>query len=408
MKPLRTARVISASCLLITSACLLPKTFALPRTMQQSQESAPSNAVVRRIGTIKSITGNSITLMPDTGTELTVTVQDSTRLMRIAPGEANLKNATSIQLQDLQVGDRILVGGKSSHDPKSIVASSVVVMKRTDVEARQQQELQDWQKRGIGGLVNGIDSSSGTVTTTITGLGSSRSVAIHTTKSTIIRRYAPDSVKFDDAKLSSLAEIHPGDQLRARGNRSTDGAELAADEIVTGTFRNLAGIINFVDANSGIVNVQDLLSRKPAQVKITHDSQLRKLPPEIAQRVAARFKTGAAGVSASGASGATPNDKNPAAPTPGASEPGTMRMRSGGNADLQQLLNRMPTITLSDLHKGDAVMIVATQAENAAAGTAITLLSGVELILQAAPTAGQAMMISPWSLGGPPSGDGNQ
>jgi hypothetical protein len=84
----------------------------------------------------------------------------------------------------------------------------------------------------------------------------------------------------------------------------------------------------------------------------------------------------------------------------------------------------MPAVTLSDLHKGDAVMIVATQGESPKEGmsneaarndrtlndrrpsesTAITLLTGVEAILQAAPSGSQAMMLSPWSLGGP-SGD---
>jgi hypothetical protein len=73
------------------------------------------------------------------------------------------------------------------------------------------------------------------------------------------------------------------------------------------------------------------------------------------------------------------------------------------------MLNRMPAVTVSDLHKGDAVMIVATQgvSSNGGAsneGTAITLLTGVEPILQAAPSGSQAMMLSPWSLGGP-SGD---
>jgi hypothetical protein len=93
--------------------------------------------------------------------------------------------------------------------------------------------------------------------------------------------------------------------------------------------------------------------------------------------------------------------------------------RSGGAPDFQQMLNRMPAVTLTDLHKGDAVMVVTTQgalsnggtanegASNGGAlneGTAITLLSGVEAILQAAPSGSQAMMLTPWSLGGP-SGD---
>jgi hypothetical protein len=217
-------------------------------------------------------------------------------------------------------------------------------------------------------------------------------------------------VKFDDAKVSSLTDIHPGDQLRARGNRSADGAELTADEIVTGTFRNLAGVVNSVDASSGTINVQDLLSKTSAQVKVTQDSQLRKLPPEMAQRIAARLKGGAIPIPGanSPAGASAPNGSPQPAPPSGGTEPAPMRMRTGGAPDFQQMLSHMPALALADLHKGDAVLVVATQGETSGAGTAITLLSGVEPILQAAPTAGQAMMLAPWSLGGPSVGDANQ
>jgi hypothetical protein len=77
--------------------------------------------------------------------------------------------------------------------------------------------------------------------------------------------------------------------------------------------------------------------------------------------------------------------------------------RSGGASDLQQMLSRLPASSFADLHKGDAVMLVSTEG-TAGTGTVITLISGVEPILQAAPNAGQAMMLAPWSLGAP-SGD---
>ena len=80
-------------------------------------------------------------------------------------------------------------------------------------------------------------------------------------------------------------------------------------------------------------------------------------------------------------------------------------MRQGGSApDFQQMLSRMPTVGVADLHKGDAVLVVATEG-TAAGATAITLLSGVEPILQAAPTGSQAMVLTPWSLGGAPGGE---
>jgi hypothetical protein len=78
-----------------------------------------------------------------------------------------------------------------------------------------------------------------------------------------------------------------------------------------------------------------------------------------------------------------------------------------GSGDFQQILNRMPAVAVADLKKGDAVLIVATEGSSAG-GTAITLLSGVEPILQAAPSASQAMMLTPWSLGGAPGADAMQ
>jgi hypothetical protein len=69
------------------------------------------------------------------------------------------------------------------------------------------------------------------------------------------------------------------------------------------------------------------------------------------------------------------------------------------------MLSHMPVVTIADLHKGDAVLVVTTQGTATSGGTAITLLSGVEPILQAAPNGSQAMMLSPWSLGGAPGGD---
>ena len=332
--------------------------------------------------------------------------------MRIAPGEKTLKNATPVQLQDLQVGDRILAAGKASDDAKALSAASIVVMKQSDVEARKQEDRQDWQKRGLGGLVKAVDPAAGTATISVSGFGGVKTIVVHASKDTVIRRYAPDSMKFDDAKPSTLQEIQPGDQLRARGNRNADGTELAAEEIVTGSFRNVAGTVNSVDASAGTMNIQDLLSKKLVQIKVTPESQLHQLPPEMAQRIAMRLKAammGAAGgpaaASATSAASSARQRRRPANRRSTQPAGGMGGMRSGGAPDFQQMLSRMPTVALTDLHKGDAVMIVATQGTPSGGATAITLLSGVEPILQAAPSGSQAMMLSPWSLGAPAGGD---
>jgi len=389
------------------SSWLSPACLAMPSSEPRTSEASGGSAA-RHIGSIKAIAGNVITLTPDSGPEIDVTVQATTHIVRIAPGEKTLKNATPVQLQDLQVGDRVLVAGKASDDAKAITAASIVVMKRSDVETHKEENLQDWQKRGLGGLVKAVDPAAGTATISVTGFGGAKSIVVHTSKATVIRRYAPDSMKFDDAKSSTLQEIQPGDQLRARGNRSSDGTELAAEEIVTGSFRNVAGIVSSVDASAGTMDVQDLLSKKLVQITVTPDSQLHQLPPEIAQRIAMRLRAAMAGATGGTAGpGAQSGAASSGGTSPGAGPGGGMAggMRSGGAPDFQQILNRMPAVALTDLHKGDAVMIVATPGTPTSGATAITLLSGVEAILQAAPSGSQAMVLSPWSLGSPGGGD---
>jgi hypothetical protein len=409
-------RTVGTLVLLVTGvsgAGIVPASFA----QASGQEPvAGQPAVARRIGAVKTINGNTITLTPDSGVDVAVTVQPNARILRIAPGEKDLKNAAPVQLQELQVGDRVRVRGQASADGASIAALEVIVIPRSDLEARHEQERQDWQKRGLGGLVSAVDPATGTVTISVTSLSGKKDIAVHTSQSTVFRRYAPDSVKFDDAKPSTLQEIQPGDQLRARGDRVPDGSELKAEEVVTGSFRNVAGLVNSVDTSSGTITVQDLLSKKPVQVKITSESQLRKLPPEMAQRIAMRLKAsmppgtpGAVASSNSASPGRAGNGTQSAVPTEGARPNGSGMggggMRQGGAPDLQQMLSRMPAVALAELHKGDAVLIVATQGSANGGGTAITLLSGVEPILQAVPNGSQAMMLAPWSLGGAPGGD---
>jgi hypothetical protein len=385
--------------------------FALCSSVQVAQQSSGTN---RRIGAVKTIDGETITLSPDSGPDVTITVPPATRIVRIAPGEKDLKSAAPIQLQDIQIGDRILVGGKASEDNQSLAASSIVVMKRLDLEARHEQDLQDWQKRGVDGLAKAVDAAAGTVTIPVRG----KDLVIHTTNGTVFRRYVPDSVKFDDAKASTLQEIHAGDQIRARGNRSADGSELTAEEVVSGSFPLFAGTVNSVDASSSTLSIHDLSSKKNMLVKVTPDSQLRQLPPEMAQRIAMRLRGATGGAGSGRSSGAAPNSASAdaqAKPTPDSASPGAspeaemasrrngMGGRPGGGPDLQQILSHAPPVSLADLHKGDAVVVLSTDGK-AGSGIAIKLFSGVEPILQAAPNAAQAMMLAPWSLGGP-SGD---
>lgn len=358
---------------------------------QQDQPSAA--AVSRPVGTIKSIAGNNITLTTDAGAEVSVLVLSSTRMVRVAPGQKDLTSATLVKLQELQTGDRILVRGTPAIDPKQLAAISIVLMKATNVAQKQERERQDWEKRGLGGLVNALDPAAGTIQIKTTSFSGTKVVTVRTSNDTVVRRYSPSSVKFEDAVPSKLDQVKLGDQLRARGNHNADGTEFTAEEIVSGTFRNIAGLITAVDATANTLTVNDLATKKPVVVRITPGSRLHKLLPMVAQGIAMRLKGsqengGAAGQRASGAAGERQAFARPGESASGRTDGGA---RPGG-MDLGQLLSRMPAVTLAELQKGEAVMVVAT-----ADSDAVTLLSGVEPILT---DSRAAMLLSPWNLGG--------
>lgn len=394
--PIRTASLALAGSLMLASVVLVPPSYGISDQTQGPAAPASTPGALKPVGAVKAISGNVITLATDAGPTINVVVQNSARLVRISPGQKDLKDAAPIQLQDVQVGDRILARGKPSVDGKSVEASSIVLMKESDVAAKQERDQEDWQKRGVGGLVSKVDPASGTITLAAPVIGDAKPVTIHVSKSTIIRRYSPDSVKFDDAKPATIDQVNAGDQLRARGVRSADGTELAADEVVSGTFRNVAGLVISTDAASNTVTVTDLASKKPLTLRVTADSQLHKLPPMVAQRIASRLRGGPADSANPGSGGGPSASTGQSAP--GANAGGA---RPGGSPDFQQMLKRMPAVSIADLQKGDAVMIVTTQGSATTQPTAITLLSGVEPILSASPNSNRAaMLLSPWNLGG--------
>jgi hypothetical protein len=370
---------------------------ALPEPGQQAAQ-APA---ARQVGVIKSINGNAITLTTDAGTDVTVEVAGNTVMVRVPPGQTDLKSAAPIQISDLHVGDRILARGQFSSDAKSFVATGVIAMSHSDVEAQQRRDREDWQ-RGVGGLVSSVDPTTRAITISVAAMGGTKTMVIHTTAATVLRRYPPDSIQFDEAKPAPFDQIKAEDQLRARGTRSADGTEFQATEIVSGSFRNIAGTIRSIDASGSAMTVMDLATKKPFLVKITNKSQLRELPPELAQRIAFRLKATKAGAAADGTSGAGTPPAQPSSASGGQRPGGEGGGRPGGGqgGDFQQIVNRTQTVALTDFKKDDAVMIVATEGTAADEVTAITVLGGVEPILAAAPAGSQAMTLSPWSLGG--------
>ena len=355
-----------------------------------AQDTSNAAALARKTGSVKSINGNTIVLKVDSGQDVNVTVEEGARILRVTPGQTDLKSAVPMAVSDIQTGDRLLVRGKASDNAGSLTASSVIVMRQADVAEKQQKDRQDWARRGTGGIVSAVDPGAGTITVAVT---PTQNVLVKTRKDTGFLRYAPNSVKFEEAQKSSFSEIKVGDQLRARGAKNEDGTQLTADEVISGTFRNIAGTISAINAEASAVTVKDVIGKKTVTVKLTPDSQMRNLPAPLAQRIAFFLKSPEA---ARAAAAARPQ---------GAAVPGGGR--AGGAPDFQQVISRLPAVTLADLKKEEAVMIVSTTGSGNSDVTAITLLSGVEPILTSDAT-GAAALLSGWNLSAPAGDAGPQ
>ena len=398
---------------------------------------------VKAVGTVKSVSGNSVVLTTDSGADQLVTFTDSARIVRAVPGQTDLKTATPIAVSDIQVGDRVSARGQPG-EGTAVVAVSAIVMKQSDIADKQQRERDEWRK-GVGGIVKEVDAAANTVTIAASG----KPILIRMSAETTLRRYAPDSVKFDDAKPGTLDQIKPGNQLRARGTKNADGTEFSAQAIVSGAFRDIAGTVVSTDAANSTITLTDLATKKPVVVRVTADSQLRKLRPMVATGIAMRLKGGVPGAATAGAPGQGQGGGNwnggggqgnwrgaggaggtsgaagssslggPGAGAPASGGPGIAAGQGGsgggwrgggggGPPDLQQVISREPAVTVIDLSKGDAVILVATEGGATSGPTAITLVAGVEPILSAAPAGMSASTIlSPWNLSAPAGAGGD-
>lgn len=371
---------------------------------------ARGQAPARIVGTITAINGETLSVKPDSGDVRQVQVPSGAALRRVEPGQKDLSNAETIQLGDLATGDRVLVRLDPNATGDTPQAAQIVTIKAADVAQRQQQEREEWARSGTGGLVKNVDAANGVIVLTSGAGPTLKIVTVRVSKTTVLKRYASASVRFDLAQPGPIEAIQAGDQLRARGTKNADGTAIDASEVVSGSFRNISGTIASLDASSTSFSVKDLLTKKTVTIHITPDAQMHALPEMMARMIAARLKgtnaaTPAAGGGRQTAGAAAPNGQ-PRSWGGANGQGGGQWAGQGGNGasrggDMQALLNRTPVIHFSDLKKGDAVMLVATSGTSEV--TAITLLTGVEPLLEA-PEASRNLL-SNWSMG---SGGGGE
>ena len=346
---------------------------------------AHAQASPHYLGTITAINGNTLTVKTAQGDQ-TVTVPSTAQLKRIEPGQLNLSAAVNMSFSELAVGDRVLV----NLDPNASTpqALRVIAIKHEDLAKRQEEEREDWKLHGVGGLVKSVDPATGTIVLAAGAGPVTKTLTIHTTQATVLKRYAPASVNYDLAQPAPITAIHAGDQLMARGPQNADGTEMTAVEVVSGSFRNISGMVMSLDTANSTMVVKDLATKKNVTVHVPADTQMRLLPERMAQMLAMRLNRAAGG--GRGANAGPPNGGGG-----GFTHGGEGRRGEGGRGEMnpEQLLSRAPLIHLTDLKKGEAVMLVSTSGTSDV--TAITVVAGVEPLLRA--PASQDLLAS-WSM----------
>ena len=359
-----------------------------------AQGNDPGIAAKHAIGEVKTIDAatKQMTIKTDAGSTVTVSVSDKTTYKRLAPGEQSLTNATDITFTDVGEGDRIMARGTVSEDRKSVPALQIIVMTKGDLAKKQEAERLEWRRRGILGVITALKPDTKEITISNRTMAGTQAVVMQVSDKTEMHRYAPDSIKFGDAKPSSFAELKVGDQLRALGDRTEDPLRFNPQKIVTGAFRTVGGVVTAVDPATGEIKVNELEKKTPLTIVIKQDAVLRRFPPASEMGMMMGGMRGAGG-GPGGPGGQAPaagpgqgQGQAPAAQRPQGGGPGGPGGPGGGGPgrggfNINDMLERLPTISLADVKVGDTIIVSSTQGVDPTRLTAISLVAGADTLL---------------------------
>lgn len=343
MKTFGSIRVLCVLALLASASVLTAQT-----TAPTSDPAITSLSVMGVVTDLKPDT-RQVTVKTAAGNVVTVTLSDRTTYMRIPPGEKTKDKFVPIAATDFAVGDTVFARGRMTEDRKSMPALEFYVMSQTDIAQKREREREEWSKRGVAGTVSSLNATTNEISLDLRTPEGPKPIVVAAGAQTQFRRYAPDSVRFSDAKPSSFAELKVGDQLRALGTKSADGARFTPEEIVAGSFQTIGGAITEINLEKQEIKINDLLSKQAVTIVVTKDSSLRKYP---------------------------------------------------GTGDLQETFEQLPAFTLQELKTGDSILISSTKGADPARVTAIAIVSGVGTLLQNA-QGNRAVSLGAMSLGGP-------
>ena len=357
----------------------------------QTPQAGPAAASL--LGQVEAVDApaRTLTMQTEGGGRLTVALAEKGTVVKVAPGETSLQNAAPIPFDGIASGDRVLVRGGTRSEARIEGALRIVVMAKTDLAARNENEQRAWRERGVAGTLISADpankefilqTSAATGTVATPGAPAAPNTLVVDAKNATLHRYSDHSVKFDDARPAAIADMAAADQVRVLGAKSADGKAMTAERVVFGSFRTMALAIEKVDAVNGLLHVKDLESNRKFSLSLVSGATIRKIPAEMGAMFSAMAgggaRPGGGGMGAGAAGGARPpgpGGMNGAAGMGGGRGPGGPR----GGRGPEDVVDRMPAITLADLKKDDWIGAVVGKIDSAGKAIAFNMLAGIEV-----------------------------
>lgn len=377
---------------LIVAACILS---AGSLTAAPQAPAAARRPLTNVIGAVVAVDAESrlMVVKADSGQDFTFAFDEAAAFLLVPPGEKSLDKATPISLADVSRGDRVFGRGETLDDGKTLPVHRLIVMSKAAIEKKNTAEQEEWLRRAISGRVMEVRARTKEIVVQVARMprqrggpsgapmrtaaaggaagtpaaanapgaaagpqatgpgafgrafGGPANITVQVFDATVLRHYAPDSVKFADAKESAFAEIKPGDLVRVLGELNIDGLNLnyKAEKLVSGAFQIIGGTIAAVSPASNEIKLKlTYPAQENATVLLSNDTQLKVVPKEMVTALLQRF-----------------------------GGPGAQRVS-------ENWLNGLPPIGVGELKVGEGVLVFATTGKTAARFTAINFVAGMQ------------------------------
>jgi hypothetical protein len=361
----------------------------------QAQGDAAKPARQRLIGEVTAVDSAAagLTVRADTGETVSVTTDEKTTVKRLPPGETSLDNVKPGTFADVHVGDRVLAVGVGTSGG---VARQLILTTRAAAAAGQGRD----DGRRLFGRVVSVDASKKQVVVQTRGRDGVETVNVDASNAARVLRYAPDSSRVADAQPATFADIRAGDQLRATGERTSEGAGFRAEEIIAGSFVRVAGQVVSVDSARNELTLKNEQTGQTFRVAVGQRTTLRRLTPEFVKTMNERAERREARRAERGAQSGDGNGESRGGRREGVAREGAARegggregrggerrgeggWRGGGGAGGGgNMFDSLPAVTLAELKKGDGVLITATPGADASTVTAVSIVAGDAEVLR--------------------------